>query len=229
MTDKERWKAFVKLLNIDWDRWSYVVAEQPASMPGQLAIFAGKEGSPHYSEQLREWIDLTGFAFGEEESVFYRLGTISTFLVQISPKDSLVWREEVLRTDKLEELNRVTYGLKQARKAFTVWVNSDRTEGRGYEYPLGFYEVEVAAKRAAKGADAQGVDGRVEPITLHKVHDFWYGPVKVIAASEEDRRQEKLLQKKREEFAKIEKLEKDMLKAGFSAEDLELFLKKAAR
>lgn len=229
MTDLERWKLFIRLLDIDWNRWSFVVAERSTSASGQLVLFVGKKECPLYSEQFGTWVDLAVFASKEEESAFYRLGTVSTSLIQISPKDSLVRREEVLGMDKLEELKSVDEGLGQTLRAYAVWVNSDLTEGRGYEYPQGIYEAEVTARRAAKGVDVQGGNGRIVPTTLYKVQNLWYGPVNLVRATEADRREEKILLEKEEELVKIEKLEQAMLKAGFSAEDLELFLKKAAR
>lgn len=49
----------------------------------------------------------------------------------------------------------------------TVWVaytNTDCTEGRGYDIPIAVCELEVTARRLARGRHVQGSDGPVRPV-----------------------------------------------------------------
>lgn len=47
-----------------------------------------------------------------------------------------------------------------------VWVNSDLTEGKGYDYIVARFSDLLEAQAAAKGANTQGTDGYVKSHTL---------------------------------------------------------------
>lgn len=99
------------------------------------------------------------------------------------------------------------------RKAWVVWINSDLTEGRGFEIPLAICEIEATARRLAKGASTQGSYGRVEMIPVHKNGRLWYGPVVLKAPSREDKQFQKQLDMAYEAHAKA-------LEAGLTREEI---------
>lgn len=69
-----------------------------------------------------------------------------------------------------------TPNIKAAKKLFAVEVNTDLTEGRGYQYSLCFCEKETTAIRMSKGRDVQGCDGRVSHVQTYMIDGVWYAP-----------------------------------------------------
>lgn len=63
-----------------------------------------------------------------------------------------------------------------SKKVFTVWTNTDLTEGRGTERPMAYCELEATAKRLAKGSYVQGTDGRITVEEMIRIKDVWYAP-----------------------------------------------------
>lgn len=80
------------------------------------------------------------------------------------------------------------------RTVYTVWTNTDLTEGRGREYQLAVCETESTARRLGKGRYVQGTDCRVTETTLYMIDDMWYGPVSVTPPSSADLMEEARLQ-----------------------------------
>lgn len=62
------------------------------------------------------------------------------------------------------------------KKVFTVWTNTDLTEGRGTEMPAHYCELESTAKRRAKGTYVMGTDANITVEEMIRVNGIWYAP-----------------------------------------------------
>lgn len=74
----------------------------------------------------------------------------------------------------------------ETKPVWVVWVNTDLTEGRGYQIPIHVCASEATAYRLAKGKGVMGGDADVlsaEAIS-HKGH--WCAPVQIIKPSQQD-------------------------------------------
>jgi len=70
----------------------------------------------------------------------------------------------------------------QSRTCYVVWANTDGTEGRGRDVPIGWFWNETSALRFAVGKDVQGSPGRVEKTSALQSGDpgrAWFGPVNI--------------------------------------------------
>lgn len=92
--------------------------------------------------------------------------------------------------------------IKETREAFSVWTNSDLTEGRGFQYPVAHCWTESTARRLAAGCGVQGSDGEVIPFTAIKVDRGWLGPVRIQTPSQGDLERENQLREYQEAVAK---------------------------
>ena len=106
----------------------------------------------------------------------------------------------------------------ETREAFSVWANSDLTEGRGFELPIAHCWAEATARRFARGRDVQGSDAKVIPFTALKIENRWYGPIRIEHPTREDDRAEAKLKLWKETVEKAKK-------CGLSAEELERIIK----
>jgi len=85
----------------------------------------------------------------------------------------------------------------------TVWVaytNTDCTEGRGHDVPIGVCSMEITARRLARKQYVQGSDGPVRSMELVKIDGRWYAPssaINVIEPTREDEAAQRTLDKKR--------------------------------
>lgn len=130
----------------------------------------------------------------------------------LEEKMSTVSKSRIATTETtfLEKLpNRVT----DVKKVFTVWVNSDLTEGRGVLQVKHVCFTEETARRLAKGANVQGSDGIVKPFYAFKVDDTYYGPVDMICPTKEDIEVDQRRQAKRRALEKAGQ-------AGLTQDDL---------
>ena len=90
----------------------------------------------------------------------------------------------------------------------TVWVaytNTDCTEGRGYDFPIAACELEVTARRLARGRYVQGSDGPIRPVDLLEINGEWYAPSNafyVKKPTREDEKEQAKLDAKREALEK---------------------------
>ena len=110
----------------------------------------------------------------------------------------------------------------------TVWVaytNTDCTEGRGYDIPIAVCELEVTARRLARGRHdwnpttpaggnarrlargrhVQGSDGPVWPVDLLEINGKWYAPSEAFYVKEptrDDDKEQARLDAKREALEK---------------------------
>jgi hypothetical protein len=96
-----------------------------------------------------------------------------------------------------------------------VFVNSDLTEGRGFETILAVCKLEATAMRVAKRANVQGSDG-----VIRKVRLFWHdgkvhGPIELTMPTSGDEAAQKMLDRRRSALEKAEAL-------GLSTEDLDV-------
>lgn len=78
----------------------------------------------------------------------------------------------------------------KTKKAWVVWINSDLTEGRGFNVPLAVCDLEATARRLAHKASTQGSDGTVECVELQQVDGHWYGPVVLTPPTREDKKRQ---------------------------------------
>lgn len=75
----------------------------------------------------------------------------------------------------------------------TVWVaytNTDCTEGRGYDIPIAACELEVTARRLARGRHVQGSDGPVRPVDRSPSSSSmfaWQCPGSILSRSRQSR------------------------------------------
>lgn len=92
----------------------------------------------------------------------------------------------------LEEVENVPEILDR-KDVYIVEVNSDLTEGRGYQYPKYVCEKQTTAIRLAKKADVQGCDGKVYKKEAVRIGNTWLMPGNLISPSKEDLEEEKRL------------------------------------
>lgn len=109
-----------------------------------------------------------------------------------------------------------------SKEVWVVWTNTDRTEGRGYMYPLHVCESQATAIRKAKNEGVMGSNASVEKgLAVRVGNSGWLAPVKIVAASEEDKRNDAILRQmeedKQRKLAAIERAKA----AGLSDEDIE--------
>ena len=97
---------------------------------------------------------------------------------------------------------------------WSVTVNSDLTEGRGFERIKHLCTLEATARRLARGANVQGSDGVVKRVSLFRMGAKLYGPVELETPTRADERAQQLLdgQRKVREKAKKLGLNEDELK-----------------
>jgi hypothetical protein len=95
-----------------------------------------------------------------------------------------------------------------------VFVNSDLTEGRGFERIKALCKIEATALRLAKRANVQGSDGVVRKIRLSWHDGKFHGPVELTMPTSADEATQKMLDRRRSAFEKARAL-------GLSTEDLD--------
>lgn len=117
-------------------------------------------------------------------------------------------------TDKVE--------ISETKPCYVVWVNADRTEGRG---PIKAKHVcwsESTARRLAKGQCVQGSDGLVTDAVAVRLDGsgLWLAPVDIVSPAVEDRNADLEIKNKRlAEQRKVEAIEKARA-AGLSDDDI---------
>lgn len=81
--------------------------------------------------------------------------------------------DDVLMQKIREAVGEGNFALRQVWVAYT---NTDCTEGRGYDVPIAVCDLESTARRRARRAYVQGVDGPVRPMKLIRLGGVWYAP-----------------------------------------------------
>lgn len=66
------------------------------------------------------------------------------------------------------------------KTVYVAYSNTDRTEGRGVEFPFAVCQIESTAVRLAHKAHVQGTDGPVKEWTLKKFDGVWWAPALII-------------------------------------------------
>ncbi len=70
--------------------------------------------------------------------------------------------------------------------AWGVRTNTDLTEGKGEEYFEIFCRLKETAIRLGHKRYIMGSDCPIEQVTLHKINNKWYGPVRVNYGNNQD-------------------------------------------
>jgi len=96
-----------------------------------------------------------------------------------------------------------------------VWVNSDLTEGRGFQYPKAVCDSKTTARRLAKGKDVQGSNGGVVADIAFLNNGTWYAPTKIHRATPGDIKQDEKRRKMDDVILKAEA-------AGLTSEEISL-------
>lgn len=96
---------------------------------------------------------------------------------------------------------------------WVAWTNTDKTEGRGQEYPLVVAESMETACRLGKGEGVQGCDCRVTEEFAMRVNGMLYVPGDITPESDQDRRNREIRQRKEAAIKKAKAL-------GLSENDL---------
>lgn len=105
---------------------------------------------------------------------------------------------------------------------WVVVVNTDLTEGRGYQVPLAVCDLEATARRLAEGANVQGSNGEVYRVPLTACPDNPHGatlcgPIHLISPSTEDHKVQVQIDKHRKAVQRARD-------AGLSEEDIQLLV-----
>lgn len=102
----------------------------------------------------------------------------------------------------------------ETKTLYSVWCNTDRTEGRGYEYVKYFCELKSTAIRLSKKGYVQGSDCPVKEISGYIIDGKLYLPhVMVEYPTKEDLEQEKIIAAREAAFEKAKSL-------GLTEEDI---------
>lgn len=91
------------------------------------------------------------------------------------------------------------------KTAWVAYANTDCTKGRGYDIPIAVCELEVTARRLARGRHVQGSDGPVWPVDLLEINGKWYAPSEafyVKGPTRDDDKEQARLDAKREALEK---------------------------
>lgn len=117
----------------------------------------------------------------------------------------------------------------ESRTVYATMTNSDRTEGRGYEYPIAICESLITAKRLGKGKCVQGCDCRVIEVEIIKIDGKPYieiSAIDLIKPSKEDiAEQEEIDRKEAMKAARNAAIEKARA-AGLSDSDIEALIRR---
>lgn len=81
--------------------------------------------------------------------------------------------------------------IEAVKKVYVAWVNSDTTEGRGYNYPLSVSESKSAAIRKGHRKCVQGSDASVRESVAVRVNGVWMAPVHFERPTKEDEAEDK--------------------------------------
>lgn len=103
--------------------------------------------------------------------------------------------------------------ISETNTVYVAWVNTDKTEGRGFLYPLVVCAKQATAERLGKGQDVQGSNCKITEDKAYKIDGCWYVPGRIVEPSLADR-------KKQQEIDEKSKIKDRMLEAGFTLEEI---------
>ncbi len=101
-----------------------------------------------------------------------------------------------MKSDKVVELD----------PAWVAWVNTDGTEGRGWNIPMYVCECKETAVRLGRGKNVQGSDANIRGHGMYSIGGVLYGPVRLIRPTEQDLDRQKEKDKMEAVLAKAKKL-----------------------
>ncbi len=112
--------------------------------------------------------------------------------------------------------------IKEVKDIFVPCANTDKMEGSGDSYYLGYCEYESTAKRLAKGQGSMGCDCEIYNKKSYKIDGVWYAPIIFIKITSEDEREERT--RKNNEIAAQNKAKvlKKAKELGLSEEDIKI-------
>lgn len=96
--------------------------------------------------------------------------------------------------------------IKDVVTVWTVWTNTDLTEGRGYSFVYAFCKTEATAKRFARGCGVMGSDGDITEEKAYLINGKWNSLILIKCPNEEDKKIDIQLQNKRDALAKAKSL-----------------------
>lgn len=76
----------------------------------------------------------------------------------------------------------------ETKQVFIVWINTDLTEGRGYQIPKAICESRATALRISRKADVQGTDGTVSEFQAVKHMNNWCAPFQLVKTTPADKK-----------------------------------------
>ena len=103
--------------------------------------------------------------------------------------------------------------ISETKTVYIVWTNTDKTEGRGLEYPLFVCEKQATAERLGKGQGVQGSNCTITEDKAYKIDGCWYVAGRIVGPSRDDRKKQQKMDERRE-------IKDKMLEAGFSIEEI---------
>lgn len=112
----------------------------------------------------------------------------------------------------------------KTKRVWIAWVNSDGTEGKGFEYPFAISESRACAVRMGRKQDVQGTDATVQSFEAVNLYGHWLAPFWLEMPTREDEYMDKQLEaaeaaaKKAKELGLTEDEIRAMLYAPSSAE-----------
>ena len=77
--------------------------------------------------------------------------------------------------------------IENTKTVWVAWANTDRIEGRGYQYPYAVAESYEAADRLGKGSGVQGSNCHVTENLAVKINNQWLVPGRIFEESSEDK------------------------------------------
>lgn len=116
-----------------------------------------------------------------------------------------------------------TLKVRDTKEVFTVWTNTDLTEGRGDEFVFAFCEAEATAKRLAKGRYVMGTDSNITKEKMLLIDNTWYAPYGngfITHPTNADIEEEKKLKKEREAKMLREKILDKARALGLTNEEI---------
>lgn len=105
--------------------------------------------------------------------------------------------------------------ISEVKDVVLVIVNTDNTEGRGYQYPLFVCETIEVAKRLCAGRGVMGSDAPIQKQKAYKINNIWYYPSNIEKENLTDK-------KNREKREAVEAVITKAKEAGLSESDIKI-------
>lgn len=112
--------------------------------------------------------------------------------------------------------------MSETKNIYVVWTNTDLTEGRGHQIPIGYAESPTTAARLADKRGVMGSNAEVQRFEAIKHNGYWCAPVGIERPSEHDKVIDEANSRKAAALEKARQL-------GLTDEDLEALQAKGYR